>query len=102
MIEALIVSGLLAAVAGYRLGQFVELRRWARQRDHAFEIVAAAQRRLNETRLAEAQSLRIVREQRDLLDTFADAAERLNHPGAGWIAREQIAWAAHRARTELL
>ena len=102
MIEALIFSGMLAAVAGYRFGRFVEVRRWERQRDHAFSVVAASHRRLTETRMAEAQALRIVKEQRELLETFADAAERLNHPGAGWIAHEQIAWAAHRARTELL
>jgi hypothetical protein len=102
MTEILAALAVGLVVPAYYAGRLVELKRWARQRDHAFAVVASAHRRLIETRLAEAQALRIVREQRDLLDTFADAAERLNHPGAGRIAHEQIAWAAHRARTELL
>ena len=101
MTDVLLAAALAAIGPAYLVGRWVELRRWMRQRDHAYEIVAAAQRRLNETRMAEAQALVIVRQQRELLDTFCTATDTIwrRDDAEAW---SQLRWASQRARTELL
>lgn len=101
MTDVIIIGALAAIGPAFMFGRWLELRRWMRQRDHAYEIVAAAQRRLNETRMAEAQALVIVRQQRELLDTFCTATDTIwrRDDAEAW---SQLRWASQRARTELL
>ena len=101
MTEILILGALMCIGPAYLLGRYVELRRWERQRDHIGAVLDAARTRVAEMHLAEEAALSIVREQRDLLDTFAAATDRIyqcNDPDA-W---SRLSWARHRARTELL
>ena len=102
MIDLLFIVAAACIPSAYLLGRWTELRHVTDALDHADEAIAGASRLIDEYQHAEAEALRIVAAQRELLTTFTDAAERLNHPGAGWLATEQIAWAAHRARTEVL
>lgn len=88
--------------AAFIVGRFVEYRRWRQERELLDHVKAKAADQVTELRAVEAHTLKIVAEQRDLLASFTSAADRLDHPSGGWLAREQIAWAAHRARTEVL
>ena len=88
--------------AAFIVGRYVEYRRWRRERELLDQVKAKAADQVTELRAVEAHTLRIVADQRDLIASFTSAADRMNHPTAGWLAREQIAWAAHRARTEVL
>lgn len=101
MTEILILGALMCIGPAYLLGRYVELRRWERQRDHIGAVLDAARARIAELHVAEESTLRIVREQRDLLDTFAAATETLyqHNDNDAWA---RLRWATHRARTELL
>lgn len=101
--DVLILVGLLAPVVCFMAGRLVEHRRWARQRSMVYESLTIATRKLAETHVAEAQALDIVRAQRQVLETMTTAAEQLgDQPGPITEARHRLAWAAAKARSELL
>lgn len=101
MIEVFILGIALCLGPAYLLGRYVELKRWERQRQHTGLVLDAARARIAELHLAEESTLRIVREQRDLLDTFATATERI-YQANDHDAWARLSWACQRARTELL
>lgn len=101
--DVLILAGLLAPVVAYGLGRVVEHRSWRSQRNVLYEALGETSRQLTEARGAEAQALDIVRAQRQVLETMTTAAEQLgDQPGPITEARHRLAWAAAKARQELL
>jgi hypothetical protein len=101
--DLLILAALLAPIGAYAIGRVVEHRQWRGQRATLFTTLANTTRKLAEIHIAEAQALDVVRAQRQLLETMSSAAEQLGRqPGPISEAQHRLAWAARKARTELL
>lgn len=102
MIVVLLASSLACATyLAYLTGRVVEVRKWKAQRAEAYQIVDKALEARKEARRAFEVQMDVIRTQRELINTFAIAADIIGKRD-DFYARRQLSWASHRARTELL
>ncbi len=90
-----------AIVAAWCAGRIRERQRARRAVDDAYVLVDEALTQRQEARRAFEVQMEVIRHQRELLNTFANATDTIwrRDDAEAW---SQLRWACHRARTELL
>lgn len=95
--EAVIAAVIVGA---YLAGRLRENRRWSKHRDNAIQLVEQAIEERKQARHAFDVQMDVIRTQRELLLTFAEATDRIYAHNGDPEAWRRLAFAAHRVRTE--